>query len=40
MAFVELGDKTAGKILLKKVIKGYPQSNQAKIARNKLTRIK
>jgi tol-pal system protein YbgF len=40
MAFLELGDKTAGKILLKKVVKGYPQSNQAKIARNKLTRIK
>ena len=40
MAFLELGDKTAGKILLKKVVKGYPNSNQAKIARNKLARIK
>ena len=40
MAFLELGDKTAGKILLKKVVKGYPQSNQAKIARSKLVRIK
>ena len=40
MAFLELGDKTAGKILLKKVVKGYPNSNQAKIARNKLVRIK
>ena len=40
MAFLELGDKTAGKILLKKVVKGYPNSNQAKIARSKLARIK
>ncbi|UCF02787.1 MAG: tol-pal system protein YbgF [Deltaproteobacteria bacterium] len=40
MAFLELGDKTAGKILLKKVVQGYPQSNQAKIARSKLARIK
>jgi tol-pal system protein YbgF len=40
MAFVELGDKTAGKILLKKVIKTYPNSNQAKIANSKLARIK
>lgn len=40
MAFLELGDKTAGKILLKKVVKGYPNSNQAKIAKNKLARVK
>jgi tol-pal system protein YbgF len=40
MAFLELGDETAGKILLKKVVQGYPQSNQAKIARSKLARIK
>ena len=40
MAFLELGDKTAGKILLKKVVKGYPNSNQAKIAQSKLARIK
>ncbi|MBW2625665.1 MAG: tetratricopeptide repeat protein, partial [Deltaproteobacteria bacterium] len=40
MAFLELGDKTGGKILLKKVVKGYPQSNQAKIARSKLARTK
>jgi tol-pal system protein YbgF len=40
MAFLELGDKTAGKILLKKVVQGHPQSNQAKIARNKLATIK
>jgi len=40
MAFLELGDSTAGKILLKKVIKNYPESNQAKIAKSKLARIK
>jgi len=40
MAFWELGDKTAAEILLKKVVKGYPNSNQAKIAQSKLARIK
>jgi tol-pal system protein YbgF len=40
MAFLELGDKTAGKILLKKVVKSYPNSNQAKIAQSKLAKIK
>ncbi len=40
MAFLELGDKTAGKILLKKVVKSYPESNQAKIAKRKLARVK
>ncbi len=40
MAFLELGDKTAAKILLKKVVKGHPNSNQAKIAQSKLARIK
>ena len=40
MAFLELGDKTAAKILLKKVIKNYPESNQARIAQRKLAGIK
>jgi tol-pal system protein YbgF len=40
MAFMELGDKTAARILFKKVIKGYPDSNQAKIAESKLASIK
>jgi tol-pal system protein YbgF len=40
MAFIELGDSTAGKILLKKVVKEYPASNQARIAKSKLTRVK
>ena len=40
MAFLELGDKTAGKILLNKVVKAYPNSNQSKIAKSKLARIK
>ena len=39
MAFLELGDKTAGKILLKRVVKSYPNSNQAKIAQSKLAKI-
>jgi len=37
---LELGDKTAAEILLKKVVKGYPNSNQAKIAQSKLAGIK
>ena len=40
MAFLELGDKTAGKILLNKVVRTYPNSNQAKIAKSKLARIR
>ena len=40
MAFLQLGDNTAGKILLKKVVKTYPNSNQAKIAKSKLARVK
>jgi len=40
MAFIELGDNTAGKILLKRVVKEYPSSNQAKIAQSKLNRTK
>ena len=40
MAFLELGDKTAGEILLKKVVKGYPDSSQARIAKSKLAKIK
>jgi len=40
MAFLELGDSTAGKILLKKVVKDYPTSNQAKIAKSKLAQVK
>jgi tol-pal system protein YbgF len=40
MAFLELGDKTAGKILLNKVVKAYPNSNQSKIAKSKLARIR
>ena len=37
---LELGDNTAGKILLKKVVKEYPNSNQAKIAKGKLAQVK
>jgi tol-pal system protein YbgF len=39
MAFLELGDKTAAKILLKKVVKDHPESNQAQIAQRKIAQI-
>lgn len=35
-SFLQLGDKTDGKIILKKVISDYPHSDQAEIARRKL----
>ncbi len=39
-AFLELGDKTNGKNILKRVIDRYPQSDQAEIARKRLETIK
>jgi len=35
-AFLQLGDATDGKLILKKVIANYPESDQAEIARRKL----
>jgi hypothetical protein len=39
MAFLEKGDKKTGVILLKKVMREYPQSNQAQIAQRKLAQV-
>jgi len=40
LAFLELGDKTNAKNLLKRVIEKYPQSDQAETAKKKLETIK
>jgi len=40
LAFLELGDKTNGRNLLKKVIERYPQSEQADMAKKRLDTIK
>ena len=40
LAFLELGDKTNAKNLLKRVIEKYPQSDQANMAKKKLETIK
>jgi tol-pal system protein YbgF len=40
LAFLELGDKTNAKNLLKRVIEKYPQSDQAQLAKKKLETIK
>lgn len=37
MAFVELGDKSNARLILKELVKKYPDSNEAKIASKKLT---
>jgi len=40
LAFLELGDKTNGRSLLKRVMDRYPQSEQADIAKKKLESLK
>ena len=40
LSFLKLGDKTSAKLLLQQVIKDYPNTNQARIARSKLQEIK
>jgi len=40
LAFLELGDKTNARNILKKVIERYPSSDQAKLAKKKLETIK
>ncbi len=40
LAFLELGDKTNGRNLLKRVIERYPQSEQADMAKKRLDAIK
>ena len=39
LSFLNLGDKTGARLLLQQVIKTYPNTNQAKIARAKLIEI-
>jgi TolA-binding protein len=39
-AFLEIKDKTSAKLLLSKVVKNYPSSNEAKIAQKKLETLK
>lgn len=39
LAFYKLGDKTNATLLLQKVVKAYPSSNQAKIARKELEKL-
>jgi tol-pal system protein YbgF len=40
LSFLNLGDKTSARLLLQQVIKDYPNTNQARIARAKLQEIK
>ena len=40
MAFLEIKDQTSTKLLLRKIIKNYPKSNEAKIAQKKLKTLK
>ncbi len=40
LSFLNLGDKISSKLLLQQVIKDYPNTNQARIARAKLQEIK
>jgi tol-pal system protein YbgF len=40
LAFLNLNDKTSAKLILQQVIKDFPNTNQARIARSKLQEIK
>jgi len=40
LSFLSLGDKTSAKAILQSIIKDYPNTNQARIARAKLLEIK
>ena len=40
LSFLKLGDKTSAKLLLQQVIKNYPNTSQARIARSNLQEIK
>jgi FimV-like protein len=40
LAFIELGDKTNARSLLRRVIERYPHSDQAEMAKKKLEMIK
>lgn len=40
LSFQQLGDKTSARLFLQQVIRGYPNTNQARVARAKLLEIK
>jgi TolA-binding protein len=40
LSFLKLNDKTSAKLILQQVIKDFPNTNQARIARSKLQEIK
>ena len=40
LSFFNLGDKTSARLLLQQVIRDFPNTNQARIARSKLQEIK
>ncbi len=40
LSFLKLGDEDSGKLLLQQVVKDYPATNQAKIAKAKLKELK
>lgn len=40
MSFQKLGDKASAKIVYQQIVKKYPQTNQAKVARAKLSELK
>jgi len=39
-AFLNLGDKTNSRIILQELIRKYPNTNEAKIAQDKLKELK
>jgi TolA-binding protein len=39
-SFLNLGDKSSARLILQQIIKNYPNTNQARIAREKLVEIK
>ena len=40
LSFLELGDKASARLILQNVIKDYPNTSQARVARSKLLEIK
>jgi TolA-binding protein len=40
LSFQQLGDKTSARLFLQQVIRDYPNTNQARVARAKLLEIK
>jgi TolA-binding protein len=40
MAFQKLGDKSSAKIVYQQIVKKYPNTNQARVAKAKLSELK